>query len=89
MRAFRSTLATLGLVFLISFLMPCAGHTAPAPTNRAGFEKLLTEQANPDSRATDLRAATLALIDREGPAEWAHPAYWGGFAVFGEMPSSQ
>lgn len=33
------------------------------------------------------RAATLRVIDAEGPAEWAHPAYWGGFAVVGVMPA--
>lgn len=33
--------------------------------------------------ADALRASSLALIDREGPAEWAHPAYWAGFAAVG------
>ena len=37
--------------------------------------------------AEALRAATLAVIDREGPGEWAHPAYWGGFAVIGVLPA--
>ena len=32
------------------------------------------------------RAATLAVMDKEGPALWSHPAYWGGFAVVGVMP---
>lgn len=37
--------------------------------------------------AEALRAATLALTDREGPDDWAHPAYWAGFAVLGVLPA--
>ncbi|MBY0295361.1 MAG: CHAT domain-containing protein [Methylobacterium sp.] len=33
-----------------------------------------------------LRATTLALIDGDGPSEWAHPAYWAGFAAIGVLP---
>lgn len=37
--------------------------------------------------AEALRIATLAVIDREGPAAWAHPAYWAGYAVLGVRPA--
>jgi CHAT domain-containing protein len=36
--------------------------------------------------ADSLRAATLDLIDGDGPSEWAHPAYWAGFAAIGVLP---
>lgn len=37
--------------------------------------------------ADALREATLAIIDREGPPEWAHPAYWGAYVAIGVLPA--
>lgn len=36
--------------------------------------------------ADALRQATLAIIDREGPSEWAHPTFWGAFVAVGVLP---
>jgi CHAT domain-containing protein len=30
-----------------------------------------------------LRDSSLALMDREGPVEWAHPSFWAGYASIG------
>jgi CHAT domain-containing protein len=37
--------------------------------------------------ADALRDATLAIIDREGPPEWAHPTFWGAFVAVGLLPA--
>ncbi|ANV99334.1 hypothetical protein LMTR13_03230 [Bradyrhizobium icense] len=37
--------------------------------------------------ADALREATLAIIDKEGPAEWAHPTFWGGYVAIGVLPT--
>jgi CHAT domain-containing protein len=37
--------------------------------------------------ADALRAATLAIIDRDGPPEWAHPTYWGAYVAVGVLPT--
>lgn len=37
--------------------------------------------------ADALREATLAIIDREGPPEWAHPTFWGAFVAIGVLPA--
>jgi CHAT domain-containing protein len=37
--------------------------------------------------ADALREATLAIIDREGPPEWAHPTYWGAYVAIGVLPA--
>lgn len=39
--------------------------------------------------ADALRAASLTLMDKEGPAEWAHPAFWAGFAAVGVRPAGR
>ncbi len=36
--------------------------------------------------ADALRVATLAIIDKEGPAEWAHPSFWGAYVAIGVLP---
>lgn len=36
--------------------------------------------------ADALREATLAIIDKEGPAEWAHPSFWGAYVAIGVLP---
>lgn len=38
--------------------------------------------------AEALREATLAIIDREGPQEWAHPSYWGAYVAIGVLPAA-
>jgi CHAT domain-containing protein len=38
--------------------------------------------------ADALREATLAIIDREGPPEWAHPSYWGAYVAIGVLPAA-
>ncbi len=38
--------------------------------------------------AEALREATLAIIDREGPPEWAHPSYWGAYVAVGVLPAA-
>lgn len=34
-----------------------------------------------------LREATLAIIDKEGPPEWAHPTFWGAYVAIGVLPA--
>jgi CHAT domain-containing protein len=36
--------------------------------------------------ADALREATLAIIDQEGPVEWAHPTFWGAYVAIGVLP---
>ncbi|WP_157088117.1 CHAT domain-containing protein [Bradyrhizobium jicamae] len=38
--------------------------------------------------ADALREATLAIIDREGPPDWAHPSYWGAYVAVGVRPAA-